>query len=165
MSRTAARTRLPTEFQIKQGVRTASIVGPRHQLPMTDLNNTSEHDASNLLPADARSPFLLSTVVMLAAMTALGFVAVLGYSTGRCGDIAGTVLWSIFIAVAGLYAAAESPVEFTMGVCACIAVAALLTRLPIKVTWKRFAVVSFALYIVVALVAWIAGAEHSCRVL
>ena len=130
------------------------------------MSNTTEHEVDSTAKSVGRPPFWISTTTITAAIAVLGIVAVLGYSTARCRDVAGTLLWSAFIIVApAIGVATDSPAQFAMGACAVVGCAALLALLRFRVTWARFAIAVFGVYAVVTIVAWIAGVQDSCRIM
>jgi len=112
----------------------------------------------------SKLPFGLSVVAMLALLAVFCFVAILGYSTARCQEAGDALFWTAIMIIGPVVTfGGGSPMEFLLCVFGFLFAAAALAYLRFRLTVARIAGALVAIYILVAVVSWLAGAEASCH--
>jgi|APAga8741243907_1050103.scaffolds.fasta_scaffold00792_4 hypothetical protein len=111
-----------------------------------------------------KPPFGLSMVAMLALLAAVCLAAILGYSTARCQQAGDALFWSAIVVIGPVVTfGGGSPTEFLLCVGGFLSTAAALVYLRFRLTVARIAGALVAIYILVAVVSWLLGAEASCH--
>ncbi len=112
-------------------------------------------------------PLWLATILTAFGLAALLLAWFSGYATAYCDTLGDAVVWVVFVTAAFVFAAFRYNWNiFPVGLVACIALAAVVRRLPrFKVTWRRFLIVLPCVYAAMTLFTWLRDVHGTCRII
>jgi hypothetical protein len=133
---------------------------------MTDMSEESRSHDRAAAQNEARTASMWGRfLLLLAAGAVIAGFALLGYSSLYCRDLAGAVIWTILVGIAGSgIAAVETPELFWSALLAYVAVVFIVCRYTaFRLTWPRFAIGIVAGYVVAAVITLIFVYPQSCN--
>ncbi|WP_060329521.1 hypothetical protein [Burkholderia cepacia] len=134
---------------------------------MTNLTDADEQDAPVRQAGTNGPPLWLATILTAFGLAALLLAWFSGYATAYCDTLGDAVVWVVFVTAAFVFAAFRDNWNiFPVGLVACIALAAVVRRLPrFKVTWRRFLIVLPCVYAAMTLFTWLRDVHGTCRII